>query len=454
MGNIYVPDSRPLRLKPKSLETPRGSGNNPPISLPFSTELLPTNSYVFSPPSSRPTTTLPTKWEPHFYQQEPDGNWDYWALYGGRGIGKTATAAHWIDSKARNAKIRIAIGAPTLKDARRICVEGETGLLAVNPEIRFNLQTYELHWPKSGAVAQLFGAFTPEDIERWRGPQFHLAWLDELASWRYLDECWANLRFGLRLGSHPRLLATFTPRPRKFIKELLKNPRTIVAKTKDGRIPTTDDNPGLASVVREALYEDYGGTRLGRQELGGELLEDVQGALWQAAWIEQNRVKAAPDLVRIVVAIDPAATAEATSDYTGLCVAGLGADGEYYVLRSQGVRLSPSGWAHKAIDWYDEFGADRIIAEVNQGGDMVAATLKQVRRDLPIKVIHASRGKTVRAEPVATLDEQGKCHHVGQFATLEDQMFSFPVATEHDDEVDARVYAVTELMQRRSYAPL
>ncbi len=374
-------------------------------------------------------------------------------MYGGRGIGKTAAAAHWVDEQARAGRIRIAVGAPTLKDARRICVEGETGLLAVNPDIKFNLQTYELHWPdqkgRKGSVAQLFGGYTPEDVERWRGPQFHIAWLDELASWRYLEECWANLRFGLRLGSHPRLLATFTPRPRKFIKQLLANPRTVIARTEDGRIPTTDDNPDLAAVVREALYEDYGGTRLGRQELGGELLEDVEGALWQAAWIELARVSEAPAMTRIVVAIDPAATSTDTADETGLAVAGLGEDGEYYLLHAQGYRLSPHAWATRALDLYDQYAADKIVAEINQGGEMVEHTLRQVRRDVPLKVIHASRGKTLRAEPVATLYEQGKVHHVGAFPACEDQMLTFPVANEHDDILDAAVYAITELSEGR-----
>lgn len=396
-----------------------------------------------------------TAWTPADYQQEPPGDWDYWALMGGRGIGKTDAAAHWIDQQARRSPIRIAIGAPTLGDARKICIEGETGLLTVNPLIRFNRSTYELHWP-NGSLGQMFGAYTPEDVERWRGPQFALAWLDELASWRYLEECWANLRFGLRLGSHPRLLATFTPRPRKFIRNLLVNPRTVVARTADGRIPTTDDNPHLTPSVRAALYEDYGGTRLGRQELGGELLEDVEGALWQAGWIESARVIEHPPLTRIIVAVDPAATSSDAADETGIGVAGLGEDGDYYVLDVRGYRLSPHGWASKVLDLYDQYQADKIVCEINQGGEMVEHTLRQVRKDAPIKVLHASRGKTLRAEPIATLYEQGKVHHVSNFPTCEDQMVTFPVANEHDDQVDALVYALTELAEgrRRSYAPL
>lgn len=450
MPTIWLPTSQPSRLKPERLRTLVGSKNKEPTSsLPFTTpwQIEPFGFSEPSSPESRPTS--PSDWEPYDYQREPEGDdWDYWVLRGGRGIGKTDTAAHWIDQQARRQRLRIAIGAPTLNDARRICVEGETGLLAVNPGITFNRSTFELRWP-NGSTGILFGAYTPEDIERWRGHNFHLAWLDELASWRYLEECWANLQFGLRIGDHPRILATFTPRPRKFIKRLLENPRTVEARTADGRIPTMDDNPRLPEHVRDALREEYGGTRLGRQELGGELLEDVEGALWQYGWIDAARVKGAPTLTRIMIGVDPAATSADTSDQTGLSVAGEGSDGDYYVLNVSGYRLSPQGWATRTIDLYDQHEADKVIAEINNGGEMVEHTLRQVRRDLPIKVIHASRGKTLRAEPVAALYEQGKVHHVGTFAAAEDQMCSFPVANEHDDLVDALVYALTELAEGR-----
>jgi predicted phage terminase large subunit-like protein len=385
-------------------------------------------------------------WQPLTHQIPPEGkDWFLYLLLGGRGSGKTDGAAHYVDEQARRERIRIAIIAPTLGDAVEACVNGPSGLKAHNPrvELRGGAGGMHVRWP-NGSEAKLFGAHSPEDVERLRaGGNRSLVWAEELAAWRYLDECWQHMRYGLRLGEHPRVVASTTPKPRKLLKQLINDPRTVV------RRATTDDNPHLNAGVRSALYEDYGGTRLGRQELGGELLEDVEGALWQASWIEANRVTEHPALTRIVVAIDPAATAEATSDFTGLCVAGLGEDGEYYVLRSAGVRLSPSGWANKAIDWYDEYAADKIICEINQGGDMVSSTLHSVRRDLPVKVIHASRGKTIRAEPVATLDEQGRIHHVGQFPTLEDQMFSFPISNENDDEVDARVYSIIELMEGR-----
>lgn len=385
-------------------------------------------------------------WQPLPHQIPPEGtDWFLLLLLGGRGSGKTDGAAHYIDQQARRERTRIAIIAPTLGDAVEACVNGPSGLKAHNPRVMLRGGAGGLHvyWP-NGSEAKLFGASSPEDVERLRaGGNRSLVWAEELAAWRYLDECWQHMRYGLRIGTHPRVVASTTPKPRKLLKQLINDPRTVV------RRATTDDNPHLNADVRSALYEDYGGTRLGRQELGGELLEDVEGALWQASWIEANRVTEHPPLSRIVVAIDPAATAEATSDYTGLCVAGLGEDGDYYVLRSAGVRLSPSGWANKAIDWYDEYAADKVIAEANNGGDMVISTLHSLRRDLPVKKITASRGKTVRAEPIATLDEQGRVHHVGQFPTLEDQMFSFPVSNENDDEVDARVWAITELSEGR-----
>jgi predicted phage terminase large subunit-like protein len=332
-----------------------------------------------------------------------------------------------------------------LGDAIESCVNGPSGLKAHNPQVELRGGPGGLHvyWP-NGSEAKLFGAHTPDDVERLRaGGNRALCWAEELAAWRQLSECWQHMRYGLRLGPHPQVIVSTTPKPRKLLLSLLRDPRTQVTRA------TTQDNPHLAQATRDALYEDYGGTRLGRQELGGELLEDVEGALWQAAWLEASRVAEVPDLTRVVIALDPAATAEQASDYTGLCAAGLGENGDFYVIRSSGVRLSPSGWAHKAIDWFDELEADKLVCEINQGGDMVSSTLRQVRPELPIKVIHASRGKQLRAEPIATLSEQGRVHLVGRFPTLEDQLLSFPVANEHDDEVDALVYAITELVEGR-----
>lgn len=381
------------------------------------------------------------RWVPMAHQEPPPGTWRTWLLEGGRGIGKTEGAAHYVDDYAKaHPYHRIGIIAPKFATARSVCVEGETGLLSVNPGVRFNRSLYELRWP-NGAQGQIFGAYGPEDVEALRGPQFHLIWAEELAAWPQLDGCWNNMQFGLRLGDNPHAIATSTPKPRATYKRIRLDERTVITHA------TTRDNPNLHPSVRAELERQYGGTRLGRQELGGELLEDVEGALWQYAWIDQHRASHAPELTRIVVAIDPAATHGENADYTGIAAAGLGVDGDYYVLRADQYRLSPSGWATRAVDLYHELKADRIVAETNNGGDMVEHTIRQVWRDAPFKKITASRGKQVRAEPVALLYEQGRVHHVGIFAALEDQQCAFPVANEHDDLVDADVYAITELAE-------
>lgn len=334
----------------------------------------------------------------------------------------------------------MAIIAPKLATARGVCVEGETGLLSVNPAIQFNRSWGELRWP-NGSYAQIFGAYTPEDVEALRGHQFGFCWCEEMASWRQLDGCWDMMRLGLRLGARPRVVVTTTPKPRPLLSRLLADPQTVAVRA------TTHDNPHLAPEVRAELERQYGGTRLGRQELGGELLEDVEGALWQYGWIDGARVSSAPGLSRVVVAVDPAVTHGEDSDATGIVVAGRGDDGELYVLSAQGYKLSPQGWATRALDAYDQYQADRIIAERNNGGEMVEATIRNVRAKAPVKTIVASRGKALRAEPIAALFEQGHVHMVGTFPKLDDELCSFPIANEHDDLVDALVYALTELAE-------
>lgn len=393
-------------------------------------------------------TSMAAVWQPLPHQIPPDPDadpsgipWLHWMLMAGRGAGKTDAGAHYVNTYAEeHPASRIGIIAPTLSDARTICVEGETGLLHANPAIRFNRSWGELTW-SNGARGQLFGAYTPEDTQRLRGPQHHLVWCEELASWRQLDPTWDMMRFGLRLGERPHAIITTTPRPRDRLKRLLADPRTVLSRA------TTDDNPYLHADVRAELYARYAGTRLGRQELFAELVEDIEGAYWHYGMIERARVVQAPQtLARVVVAVDPAGTHTDTSDYTGLCVAARGEDGHFYVLDIRQLRLSPEGWARRALDLLDEYAADRILAERNNGGDMVEATIRSVRRDAPIRTIVASRGKAVRAEPVAALYEQGRVHHVGIFAEAEEQMCSFPVQVEHDDMVDALVYAITDLM--------
>lgn len=377
-------------------------------------------------------------------QQTPVGDWRVWLLLAGRGWGKTRTGAE--DAKRyglANPGARIGIIAPTYADARDTCVEGESGLLAVMPPkaVRFynrSMGEIRLH---NGARYKMFSADEPA---RLRGPQHNRLWADELAAWTD-HETWHMAMMGLRLGDNPQAVVTTTPRPLMLIRELMADPLTHVTTGS-----TYDNRVNLAETFFSRVIRQYEGTRLGRQELLAEILDDFEGALWTHAMIDDARVAVAPELTRVVVAIDPAVTANADSDETGLCVAGLGIDGEYYVLDLHGVTMSPHGWATRAVNLFDKHAADRIIAEVNNGGDMVIETIRHVRAELPVKSIHASRGKTARAEPVAALYEQGRVHHCGTFGAGEDQMCGFPVSDGLDDQVDALVWALSELSGSRA----
>jgi phage terminase large subunit-like protein len=356
----------------------------------------------------------------------------------GRGGGKTFAAANYVNDYAtHHAQVRIAIVAPTLGDARKTCVEGETGLLAFNRSIRFNRSWGELTWP-NGSRAMLFGAHTPADVERLRGPQHHLAWFEELAAARWLDECWHNMRLGLRLGARPHCVISTTPAPRKRLKELLTDPNTVVTRA------TTDDNPHLHPDVRSELYRLYGGTRRGRQELGGELIEDVEGALWKREWIESTRVVKYPELVRVIVSVDPSATT--TGNACGITVQGLGADGHGYLLDDLSMQGSPHAWAMQAVSAYHKYSADRLVAETNQGGEMVRQTIASIDASVSYRGVHASRGKFTRAEPVSALYEQRRIHHVGSFPELEDELCSWEPGGESPNRLDAMVHGFTDLM--------
>jgi phage terminase large subunit-like protein len=385
-------------------------------------------------------------------QLAPDGDWSKWLAMAGRGWGKTRVGAEWVRGEvAAGRASRVALVAPTAADARDVMVEGESGLLAVHPR-NDDQPVYEpskrrVSWP-NGAIATLYSADEPE---RLRGPQHDLAWADELAAWRYLQDAWDMLMFGLRLGKRPRVLITTTPKPRALLKELIADPTCVVTY---GR--TEENRANLASTFLQSIVSRYHGTRLGRQELGGELLEDVEGALWMRRMIEDGRVTAHPLLERVVVAIDPAVTSGENADETGIVVVGIATpngskEPHGYVLEDLSGRFTPYEWAQKAITAYRRQRADRVVAEVNNGGDMVEAQLRMVDRNVSYKAVHASRGKRVRAEPVAALYEQGRVHHVGGFAALEDQMCSFvPDDTETSpDRVDALVWALTELIVDR-----
>lgn len=321
-------------------------------------------------------------------------------------------------------------------------VEGESGILAISPPWArplYEPSKRRVTWPNGSMVT----VYTADEPDRLRGPQHHWAWCDELAAWRYPD-AWDMLMFGLRLGSDPRVVVTTTPKPIKLVRDLISSPTTAVTTGS-----TYENLANLAPAFRDAIISRYEGTRLGRQELLAELLDDVPGALWTRSIIESCRVRETPELVRIVVAIDPAVTSGEDADETGIIVAGLGVDGHGYVLADRSVHLaSPETWARRAVVAYREFTADRIVAEVNNGGEMVELTLRTVDRSVSYRAVHASRGKRVRAEPVAALYEQGRIHHVGAHPTLEDQMCQFvPEGSDiSPDRVDALVWAMTDLM--------
>ncbi|HLI22062.1 MAG TPA: terminase family protein [Stellaceae bacterium] len=377
-------------------------------------------------------------------QLPPEGDWRVWLLLAGRGFGKTRAGAEWVRAQAESgAATRIALVAPTARDARLVMVEGESGLLAIaryGARPTFESSKRQITWP-SGAIAGLFSADEPD---RLRGPQFDAAWCDELAAWRY-PQAWDMLMMGLRLGTRPRVVVTTTPKPIKLIRQLLAAPDCAVT-----RGTTRENADHLAPGFLAAILRQYEGTRLGRQELDAELLDDMPGALWSRDAIERARVDEAPALRRVVVAIDPAVSTGNDADETGIIVAALGQDGQGYVLDDLSGRYSPHDWASRALDAYREHRADRIVAEANNGGAMVEATLRVLDAGVSYKPVHASRGKLARAEPVAALYERALVHHVGAFPALEDQMCAFtggPLAHRASpDRVDALVWALSELM--------
>jgi len=379
-------------------------------------------------------------------EQIPDeGDWSVWLYLAGRGAGKTRTAAEWIVWNAsRFASTRWACVAPTFADARDTCAEGESGLITIlnryGTLANYNRSIGEI-FLKNGSRIKLFSGDEPD---RLRGPQFHGGWIDELAAFKY-PETYDQLQFGLRLGEHPRLIVTTTPRPTKLIRSLCARSDGSVKVTRGS---TFDNAANLAPQALKELKARYGGTNLGRQELYGELLEDFEGALWTRAMIENSRILPSelPHIYRIVVAIDPAVTFGELSDETGIVVAGASPDGHFYVLEDKSLKSSPDTWARVAIDALRRNKGDRIIAETNNGGDLVLEVLKQVDSSAPLKKVIASRGKRVRAEPISTLYEQGRVHHVGYFNELEEQMVSWnPESTESPDRMDALVWAITEL---------
>lgn len=379
-------------------------------------------------------------------QITPEGDWDIWLIMSGRGWGKTRTGAEWVKEQVAKGYSRIALIGETAADARDVMVEGVSGILSVYPEAErplYEPSKRRLTWP-NGAVATTFNATEPDQL---RGPQFDLAWCDELAKWRYARETWDQLSFGLRLGDHPRVLVTTTPRPVELVKAIVAGTEGKVHITRGA---TMDNKSNLAAKFLERIQLRYEGTRLGRQELRGEILGDIPNALWTYGQIEASRVRTHDPLGRIVVAIDPAVSNTENSDDHGIIVAGIHArTQEAYVLEDASMGGTPMQWARRAVNLYDQYQADAIVIEVNQGGDMVAQTLRSVRNNVRIKEVRATRGKHIRAEPIASMYEQGRVHHVGSFPALETQMTQMTTfGYEGDgspDRVDALVWAMTDL---------
>jgi phage terminase large subunit-like protein len=332
---------------------------------------------------------------------------------------------------------RGAIVGATAADVRDICVEGESGLHTLYPELNYEPSKRRITWP-NGAQASLFSADEPD---RLRGPQFHWAICDELAAWRKPEGALAMLMLGLRLGTDPRCAIATTPRPIKAIRDLLESPTTFVT-----RGTTYENRANLAPAFFEQIITRYEGTRLGRQEIEAEILEDTEGSIWKRSLLDDLRVSVIPELTRIVVAVDPSASSKEGSDEAGIVVAGLGVDGHGYVLEDVSRRGTPHDWAMAAVSLYNKWRANLLVAEVNQGGEMVALTLGTIKGAPPVKLIHASQGKVARAEPVHALYEQKRIHHVGFYPELEDQYCNWIPGSKSPDRLDAAVYALTELM--------
>lgn len=385
--------------------------------------------------------------------------WRVWLILGGRGAGKTRTGAEWVRARVAGTPQsggqparRIALIGETITDARRVMVDGVSGLLAIHraderPE--FQAGKNQLVWP-NGAVAQLFSAEDPNGL---RGPQFDAAWCDELAKWREPEAVWDMLQFGLRLGDVPQAVVTTTPRPLPILQTLMDDSSVVTT-----RVATAKNEANLSPGFIAAVRKRYQGTTLWRQEFLGEIVEDQSGTLWRRDWIEDQRSRGAPDLMSIVVAVDPPVTAKRTSDSCGIVVAGLGDDHRAYVLADCTIQgRAPQVWARAVMAAYRNYRADRVVAEVNQGGDLIETVLKSVESTAPIRKVHATRGKWLRAEPIASLYAEGRVSHVGRFDALEDQMCAFRadgrVSGRSPDRVDALVWALTDLMLNAGAAP-
>lgn len=391
------------------------------------------------------------------HQLPPSGDWRTWVIMGGRGAGKTRAGAEWVRAEVEGARPmdtgrckRIALVGETIDQVREVMIFGESGILACSPPDRrpeWQATRKRLIWP-NGAVAQAFSAHDPEGL---RGPQFDGAWVDELAKWKRARETWDMLQFGLRLGEAPRVCVTTTPRNVGVLKDILATPSTVTSSA-----PTEANRAHLAESFLDEVRARYAGTRLGRQELDGLLIDEAEDALWSPAMLEAARVDTLPEFDRVVVAVDPPVSGHAASDECGIIVVGAITRGPVqdwraYVLADASVSAaSPARWARAVIRARELWGAERVVAEVNQGGDLVEQVIRQVDPLVPLRKVHASRGKVARAEPVAALYEQGRVHHARGLGTLEDQMCAMTArgyeGRGSPDRVDALVWALTDLI--------
>jgi phage terminase large subunit-like protein len=383
-------------------------------------------------------------------QLPPEGSWNTWVILAGRGFGKTRSGAEWIREQVKQGRKRLAFVAPTNSDIRKVMVEGESGVMNISWEgdktyrggkPEWSPTNRQIKWENGATV----DAFSAEDPERLRGPQFEAAWCDELAAWNNQQAAWDMLQFCLRLGKHPQVMITTTPKPTKLLRSIIANPKTVIT-----RGSTFDNSANLAGPYLEAVRVAYEGTRLGRQELYAEILDEASGALWNRTLLascEVDKADIPEQLQRIVVAIDPAVSSNAESDMTGIIVAGIDINGIAYVLADHTGRYTPQQWASTAISLYRDYEADRIVAEKNQGGDMVRHTLHTEDETVPVRLVHASRGKMARAEPVSALYEQNKVRHIKGLNDLEDQLVQWePLGSiGSPDRLDALVWAITDL---------
>ena len=381
-------------------------------------------------------------------QIDPD-NKNIWMILAGRGWGKTRTGSQDIALYAlRNPESQCAVIAPTIGDLRRVCFEGVSGIIKQIPNECFKDGSPKSYNKSTSEVLLANGSkimgFSASEPDRLRGSQYHRAWCDELAAWRYPD-AYDQLLFGLRLGKNPQVVITTTPRPTTLVRDLFKRKHKDVYVTQGN---TFENEDNLAQTALDSFKDLYEGTRLGRQELYAEILEDVEGALWSHFQLEKCRIKKEeiPELRRIVVAIDPAVTSNANSDETGIIVAGIGENDKYFILDDKSGKFSPDNWCRVAIDEFYRYNANIIVAETNNGGDLVEKIIRTIDSNVPYKSVTATRGKMLRAEPISALYEQQKVFHTNIFPQLEDQMCSYTGDNKKSpDRLDALVWALTEL---------